>query len=294
MTIASMTGFARIAGGAGAFSWAWELKTVNAKGFDARLRLPTGFDAIEPEARRRLAERLARGTLFATLSAQRDGLSPDIRINQDVLGKLVAAAAAIELSGNLAPARLDGLLALRGVVEITDAVATEASLAEAHAGALHDLDRAIEALLAMRRSEGAALARVLSQRLERIEALTKAAQASPGRQPEAVKARLARAIAALCENANFDPNRLHQEAMILAAKADIREELDRLASHVGAARDLFAGGGAVGRRLDFLSQELAREANTLCAKSNDASLTSIGLELRVEIEQFREQIQNIE
>ncbi len=289
-----MTGFARIAGGAGAYSWAWELKSVNAKGLDARLRLPAGFDAIEPAARRRLTERLARGTVYATLSTQREGLSPDIRINQDLLGKLVAAAATIELSGNLAPAHLDGLLSIRGVVEVIDAAETEESLADAQAGALRDLDRAIEALLEMRRSEGVTLALALSERLERIDALTKAAQSSPGRRPEAIRARLAQTIAALCENTNFDPNRLHQEAMILATKADITEELDRLASHVGAARDLFASGGAVGRRLDFLSQELAREASTLCAKSNDASLTSIGLQMRVEIEQFSEQIQNIE
>lgn len=289
-----MTGFARIAGGLGAYSWAWELKSVNAKGFDARLRLPSPFEAIEAEARRKLTDRLTRGTLYATLSAQREALNPEIRINHELLGKLVAAVAGVEVSRNLQPARLDGLLSMRGVVEITDAAETEAAIAAARAGALADLDEALEALLVMRRNEGEALAVVLNARLDRIDALTQAADANPARQPDAVRARLEQTIATLCESRNLDPNRLHQEAMILAAKADIREELDRLATHLSAARDLLAAGGAVGRRLDFLSQELAREANTLCAKSNDASLTTIGLELRVEIEQFREQIQNIE
>jgi uncharacterized protein (TIGR00255 family) len=294
MTIASMTGFARTVGGTGAYSWAWELKSVNAKGFDARLRLPPGFDSIEPEARRRLTEKLARGTVNATLSAQREVLSPDIRINHDLLCKLAAAVSGVALSANLAPARLDGLLAIRGVVEVVDAAETEGAMAEARTGALKDFESAIDALLAMRLSEGAALASVLGDRLDRIEALTQAAEVNPGRQPDAVKARLEQTLATLSENKNFDVNRLHQEAVILAAKADVREELDRLTAHAKAARDLLASRGAVGRRLDFLSQELAREANTLCAKSNDASLTAIGLEMRVEIEQFREQIQNVE
>jgi uncharacterized protein (TIGR00255 family) len=294
MTIASMTGFARVAGGAGVYSWAWELKSVNAKGLDARLRLPAVFDAIEPEARRRLTEKLARGTVYATLSAQRAAMSPEIRINRDLLNKLAAAVGGIELSGRLAPASLDGLLSVRGVIEVADATEGEAEIAEARAAALRDLDAALEALLAMRRSEGEALAVVLRARLERIAALTVAAEVCPARKPEAIKARLAQSLATLSENAQFDPNRLHQEALLLAAKADVREELDRLTTHVKAARDLLEGGGAIGRRLDFLAQELGREANTLCAKSNDASLTGIGLELRVEIEQFREQIQNIE
>ena len=183
---------------------------------------------------------------------------------------------------------------MRGVVEISDAAENEAEILKARADALGLLDTAIESLLAMRQSEGAVLATVLSARLEKIAALTQAADAIPARKPEAIRARLAQSLAMLAGNSNFDQNRLHQEALMLAAKADIREELDRLAAHATAARDLLAKGGAVGRRLDFLAQELSREANTLCAKSNDASLTALGLELRVEIEQFREQVQNIE
>ena len=294
MTIASMTGFARATGSAGPWRLAWELKSVNAKGLDARLRLPPPFDAIEPEARARLSRKLNRGTIHATLAAQRDAAIPEVRINQDLLRELIAAITQIPLLERIAPATLDGLLAMRGVVEIIDAAEDETAILRARASALDLLDEALDSLVAMRQSEGGALALVLSARLEKIAALTQAADACPARKPEAIRARLAQSLAYLAENANFDQNRLHQEALMLAAKADIREELDRLAAHTAAARVLLAKGGAAGRRLDFLAQELSREANTLCAKSNDASLTGLGLELRVEIEQFREQIQNIE
>jgi uncharacterized protein (TIGR00255 family) len=294
MTIASMTGFARAAGSTGSWRLAWELKSVNARGHDARLRLSPPFDAIEPDARARLSRKLNRGTIHATLAAQRDAAIPEVRINQDLLRELIAAITQIPLPERIAPATLDGLLAMRGVVEIIDAAEDETAILRARASALELLDEALDSLVAMRQSEGGALALVLSARLEKIAALTQAADACPARKPEAIRARLAQSLAYLAENANFDQNRLHQEALMLAAKADIREELDRLAAHIGAAHELLAKGGAAGRRLDFLAQELSREANTLCAKSNDASLTGLGLELRVEIEQFREQIQNIE
>jgi uncharacterized protein (TIGR00255 family) len=294
MTIASMTGFARAAGSTGSWRLAWELKSVNARGLDARLRLSPPFDAIEPDARARLSRKLNRGTIHATLAAQRDAAIPEVRINQDLLRELIAAITQIPLPERIAPATLDGLLAMRGVVEIIDAAEDETAILRARASALDLLDEALDSLVAMRQSEGGALALVLSARLEKIAALTQAADACPARKPEAIRARLAQSLAYLAENANFDQNRLHQEALMLAAKADIREELDRLAAHIGAAHELLAKGGAAGRRLDFLAQELSREANTLCAKSNDASLTGLGLELRVEIEQFREQIQNIE
>jgi uncharacterized protein (TIGR00255 family) len=294
MTIASMTGFARATGNAGPWRLAWELKSVNAKGLDARLRLPPPFDAIEPDARARLARKLNRGTIHATLAAQRDAAIPEVRINQDLLRELIAACAKIPLPERIAPATLDGLLAVRGVVEIVDAAEDETTILRARASALDLLDTALDSLVAMRQSEGGALALVLSTRLEKIAALTQAADACPARRPEAIRARLAQSLAVLAGNTSFDQNRLHQEAVMLAAKADIREELDRLATHTAAARELLAKGSAAGRRLDFLAQELSREANTLCAKSNDASLTGLALELRVEIEQLREQIQNIE
>jgi uncharacterized protein (TIGR00255 family) len=294
MTLASMTGFARITGSAGPWRLTWELKSVNAKGLDARLRLSPPFDAIEPDARARIGQKLNRGTIQAAFAAQRETTTPEIRVNQDLLGKLIAAIAEIPLPEMITPATLDGLLSVRGVVEIFDAAEDEAEIATARASALALLDTALDSLVSMRQGEGAALATILSGRLEKIAALTRAADICPARKPEAIRARLAQSLATLAGNSNFDQNRLHQEALMLAAKADIREELDRLTAHTAAARDLLAAGGAVGRRLDFLAQELSREANTLCAKSNDASLTALGLELRVEIEQFREQVQNIE
>jgi uncharacterized protein (TIGR00255 family) len=289
-----MIGFARAAGSAGPWRLAWELRSVNAKGLDARLRLPPPFDAIEPDARARLARKLNRGTIHSSLAAQRDAAMPEVRINQDLLRKLIAAIAEIPLPLMISPATLDGLLSVRGVMEIADAADEEAEISRARASALDLLDEALDALVAMRQREAAELAPVLSARLEKIAALTQAADSCPARKPEAIRARLAQSLASLAGNTNFDQNRLHQEALMLAAKADIREELDRLSTHTAAARELLATGGAAGRRLDFLAQELSREANTLCAKSNDASLTALGLELRVEIEQFREQIQNIE
>lgn len=294
MTIASMTGFARTTGTAGPWRFAWELKAVNAKGLDARLRLAPPFDAIEPDARARLSRKLNRGTIHATLAAQRDAAMPEVRINEDLLRELIAAVTKIPLPERIAPATLDGLLAVRGVMDIADAADDDVEIVRTRASALELLDTALDSLVAMRRSEGDALAAVLSARLEKIAVLTQAADQCPARLPEATKARLAQSLATLAGNTNFDQNRLHQEALMLAAKADIREELDRLSVHTTAARDLLANGGAVGRRLDFLAQEFSREANTLCAKSNDSNLTALGLELRVEIEQFREQVQNIE
>ncbi len=208
---------------------------------------------------------------------------------------LAAAARAAAEKAGLAPPTLDGLLAVRGVVEIAEAEDDEAAIAAACAGALESLDEALVALTAARRTEGEALAAVMRERLDAIEALTLAADANPARKAEAVRARLAESVAALMESGRgFDENRLHQEAILLASKADIREELDRLKTHVAAARALLDGAGAIGRRLDFLAQEFSREASTLCAKANDASLTAQGLELRAQIEQFREQAQNIE
>ncbi len=295
MAVNSMTGFARATGASGGWRWAFEVKTVNAKGLDLRLRLPSPFDRVEAEARTRLGKVLARGTCFATLAAQREGSATAPRIDEAALEALAAAARAAAAKAGLAPPTLDGLLGVRGVVEIAEAVDDEAAVVEACAGALASLDEALAALADTRRIEGEALAAVLRERLDAIEALTLAADANPARKPEAIRARLGEAIAALMElGRGFDENRLHQEAILLATKADIREELDRLKTHVAAARALLAEGGAIGRRLDFLAQEFSREASTLCAKANHVSLTAQGLELRGQIEQLREQAQNIE
>lgn len=295
MPVASMTGFARAAGAEGAWRWTVELKCVNAKGLDLRLRLPPAFERIEAEARARLGRAIARGSCFATVSAQREGTGTVARIDAALMGQIAAAARAAAEANGLAPPTMDGILALRGVVDVAEPAEDEAALAKAAAALLASIDEAVAALVVARRSEGAALQDVLSAQLESVARLTAAADANPARRPEAIRARLAQSISALMDSGRgFDENRLHQEALLLAAKADIREELDRLKTHVGAARALLAEGGPIGRKLDFLAQEFGREANTLCAKANDVTLTQQGLELRGVIEQFREQVQNIE
>ena len=295
--VASMTGFARRSGAVEAGDATWEIKTVNGKGLDLRLRCPPGFETAEPRFRARIAAEVARGSVQAVLTITRVAAAPRVRVNADLLRGLVEAVATA-VSGvagsTLGPLTLDGLLAVRGVVEIEDAAAPadpEAESAQAYTlleGALADLDT-------MRRGEGRDLARLLLTHLDNLDERIAAADRAPGRAPEAIFERLKRAAADLFDAVPaLDPARLHQEAMLMAMRADVREEIDRLRVHAAAARALLAGGGAIGRRLDFLAQEMAREANTLCAKSGDAELTAIGLALRNRIEQLREQVQNLE
>lgn len=295
MTVASMTGFARAQGSLGPWRFAWELKSVNSKGLDLRLRTPPNFDAVEVKARAAVSARLTRGAVFANLTSKREDEGVAARVNRVALDRLLAALDDVPLHASLRPASLDGLLSVRGVIEIIEPEDDEAQRAELESRILAALETALDALVASRRTEGAALAAVLGARLARIGALAAQADALPARQPDAVRARLAQQIAALLESAEgLDANRLHQEAVLIAVKSDIREELDRLKTHVETGRRLLAGGGPIGRRLDFLAQELGRESNTLCAKSNDAALTAIGLDLKIEVEQWREQVQNIE
>jgi uncharacterized protein (TIGR00255 family) len=295
MTLSSMTGFARGHGVSGPYGWAWELKSVNAKGLDLRLRLPAGWDAVEIPARSRAAELLTRGTVYGTLTVERQGVAPIVRINEPVLAAALATIRSLAGRVEAAPPRLDGILALKGVIDVIDEDEKEEDRRAAEAAVIAGFQSTVAELAAMRRREGAALSEILTQRLNEIAALAARADATPGRRAEAVKARIAEQVAVLLEaSSRFDPDRLHQEAILIASKADIREELDRLTSHVAQVAHLIERGGSIGRRLDFLAQELNREANTLCAKSNDVELTNIGLELKSVVEQFREQVQNLE
>jgi uncharacterized protein (TIGR00255 family) len=295
MALSSMTGFARGHGVSGPYAWAWEVKSVNGKGLDVRLRLPPGWDAIEAPVRAKAAEALARGSIQASLAVERTGVLPVVRINTGVLEAILTTLRQIAPRLEALPPSLDGLLSLKGVMEVADAEEREEDRHSAESAASAGFAEAIGALVEMRRREGAALARVLAARLNEIAALAQRAELAPGRRPEAIRARLAEHIATLlAQSERFDSDRLHQEAILIATKADIREELDRLAAHVAQARLLIEQGGPVGRRLDFLAQELNREANTLCAKANDVELTNIGMELKATVEQFREQVQNVE
>jgi uncharacterized protein (TIGR00255 family) len=295
MALSSMTGFARSHGTTGPYAFEWELKSVNAKGFDFRLRLPPGWDDIEGPARKRATELLSRGTVYANLSVKRANAAAIVRINDDVLQSILNVAADIAKKTGAAPPSVDGLLAIKGVVEVVEPESGEAELAAAKAAVMAGFEEALQGLIAMRKREGASLGLILHQRLDEIEKLSKKAEAAPGRKPEAIKARLAEQVATLLDaSERFDADRLSQEALLIATKADIREELDRIASHIAQTRELLAKGGAVGRRLDFLSQEFNREVNTCCSKSNDLELTNTGLEMKNVVEQFREQVQNLE
>ncbi|MGD9740202.1 MAG: YicC/YloC family endoribonuclease [Bauldia sp.] len=288
--VQSMTGFARADGAAYGTRWTWELRSVNGKGLEVRYRGPAGSERLEPVLRERLQAAFARGSIQANLVQHREGGASLIKVNREALVELVDAIRSIDPSANPA---LESLLSVRGVVEVVEEEPeAPPQLAAAIAS---DLDLAVTALAAARINEGAAIAAILLARLDQIEALADAADRHPARTPEAIRARLAEQIATLSGAANgLDQDRLHQEAMLLATRADIREEIDRLNAHVAAARELLKAGGPIGRRLDFLAQEFNRETNTLCSKAIDKGVTAIGLDLKVAVDQFREQIQNLE
>ena len=291
-TIASMTGFARAAGTTGPVQWLWEIRSVNGRGLDIRVRVPNGFEAAGEAARAALSKALSRGQCQLGLTLTRPEAGVRVRIDEDLLARLAAAVARVPRPEGVGPATLDGLLALRGVVETEVEAGADPDRLNRDLGA--GAERLVADLVAARRAEGAALRSIVEDQLGQIARLTQAAEDCPARRPEAVRARLAEAVAALVGAGGLDADRLHQEAVLLAAKADVREELDRLRAHLAAAGELLAQGGAIGRRLDFLAQELGREANTLCAKAGDISLSRIGLDLKAVVEQFREQVQNVE
>jgi uncharacterized protein (TIGR00255 family) len=295
MVLSSMTGFARSHGASGPYVFEWELKSVNAKGLDLRTRLPPGWDEVETFAKKRAAEVLSRGTVYANFNVKRVTPSSAVRVNEDVLASIVKVAGMLSGKIDAVAPSIDGLLAIKGVIEVVEPENDEAEDKAAKEAACAAFDQALAHLVEMRRREGFALGQILLQRMGEIERLAKRAERAPGRKPDAIKARLAEQIAALLESSDrLDPDRLNQEAILIAAKADIREELDRIASHIAQAREMIAKGGPVGRRLDFLAQEFNREVNTCCSKSNDIELTNVVLEMKNVVEQFREQVQNLE
>ncbi|MCC5978592.1 MAG: YicC family protein [Salinarimonas sp.] len=294
MTIASMTGFARVTGTSGPYSFAWEAKSVNGRGLDIRLRTPAGWDALGEEARKRLGKVLTRGQCQVGLSLTRAAGEPRIRVNHAALASLIAAIESAPRSAALAPPSLDGLLAIRGVIEIEeddDAQVTQ----ELQAALIAALETLADDLAGARQAEGQALAQVIEGQLDTMTRLVAAARDNPARTPEAVRARIGEQITRILDaSGSFDSDRLHQEAVLIATRADIQEEIDRLEAHIAAARELLAQGGAIGRRFDFLAQEFGREANTLCSKASDITLSRIGLDLKSVVDQFREQVQNVE
>jgi uncharacterized protein (TIGR00255 family) len=290
-----MTGYARAQGGVPGISFVVEIKSVNARGLDIRMRVTPGYDALEAEIRRRIGKALARGSVAVTLNVEREGEGGRVVVNHEALNAVLAAIDEISSHHNLPRPTPDGILALKGVLEQHDAPLDAGTEEALQSAVLEGIDAALADLQGARRAEGVHVGQVLLAQVDEIARLRELAAAHPGRGRDAVLARLKEQIAELmASSTGFSEERLAQEALLLATKADIREELDRLAAHVASARQLLRDGGPVGRKLDFLSQEFNREANTLCSKSNAVELTTIGLDLKAVIDQFREQVQNLE
>ncbi len=287
-----MTGFARREGGAGAWTWAVEARSVNGRNLEVRFRGPPGFDALERVAREAAQARFQRGQVNVNIQARRDQAG-DVRINVDMAERYLAAGETWVGAGRVGRPSLDGLLSLPGVIETRDAEGDADARAALEVAITADMIVALDDLRTARLEEGAALTRLTEGFLSRIEALTAQADGEASLQPISIRDRLQRRLTELAGEA-ATPERVLLEAAAAATKADIREELDRLNAHVAAARTLVAQNSPSGRRLDFLTQEFMREANTLCAKSALPGLTAIGLELKATIDQLREQVQNAE
>lgn len=302
MALKSMTGFGRADGGDDRIAWHWEIRTVNGRGRDLRFRMPPGFEDLEPPAREMCAQTITRGNCTINLQIKRHAGATEIVLNEAALTQVLGALdRAQSLAGSAnkakdltAPARLDGLLGLRGVLEAVEPAEDENVLEARRKTLLDGLSDALAQVTDSRVREGARLEAALTDQISRIAALTETAKNSPARQPDVIAARLKDQIARLAEDSGLDQTRLYQEAVLIATRADIEEEIERLEAHCAAARAHLGADTPVGRRLEFLTQEFNREANTLCAKSNDPALTQTGLEMKAIIDQMREQVQNIE
>ncbi|MEM8785234.1 MAG: YicC/YloC family endoribonuclease [Pseudomonadota bacterium] len=293
MALSSMTGFARTEGVHEGVRWVWEVRSVNGKGLDLRLRLPSGFESLEAPLRTLAQNALKRGSLQASLQVRTDAAQSELAVNEAALAQVLGLMKSIGETVAVAPPRAEAILALRGVLETRetgDEAAREATLAALKQG----FEQTLESLVAARKEEGARLAALTASIFDEIEALVLQASGEADGQVDAIRDRLAKTLADLGGPDLVAEDRIAQEIVLLAAKADVREELDRLRIHLNAGRDLLNSDNAVGRKLDFLVQEFHREANTLCSKSADAALTASGLELKGRIDQLREQVQNIE
>ncbi len=294
MALQSMTGFARTEGSCGRHRWAWELRSVNDKGLDLRLRLPPGMEALEVALRDIASKSLARGNIQAGLNVSTSEVKMEAVVNRDALDAVLALKRDLGNAVNDAPLSFDTLLSVRGLVEFREPEESADAQVARNRDVIDGFTAAVAALKTMREREGDLLFGILSSHIDKIEQLTGIIEADPSRHPEQIKARLAAQIALIGDGNGLDSDRLHTEAVLLATKADLREEIDRLNGHVAAARELLHSGVPVGRKLDFLAQEFNRESNTICSKSNASAVTAAGIELKVVIDQFREQVQNLE
>jgi len=290
-----MTGFARVEGAESGFSWAWELKSVNARSLDIRVRLPTGMDSIEAELRSLVPKRLVRGNIFANLTLNKTSNGHEISINTEVLEKLIEIAKQLSKTHNVPLLGFDGFLSIRGVIEVKEEEETKQQINESEKIILVGLERALDELVKSRYDEGESLKVSVEHHLDCIEQYVEKACNIVSTQQSFFTERLLRQVRSLSDEVPaLTEERLAQEVTLLAVKADIKEELDRLSAHIQGARELILNGSPLGRKLDFLCQEFNREANTICSKSSNLDLTRVGLDLKTSTEQMREQIQNLE
>lgn len=294
MGLNSMTGFARADAEHAGVRWHWEVKSVNGRSLDIRCRLPQGYERLEQDLRSTVGAKLARGNCQISLQVSQSDSGGTVSVNEDALERILGIIEEVRDRLGSPPPSAEGILALRGVLELGDSEQDDDS-DELGSQMLTSFVSVVDQLVEARAAEGAKLKAVVEEQLSRIEGFVGEARNSPARQPGAISARLSEQVARLLDaEPSLDPDRLHQEAVLIAAKVDVQEELDRLEAHLAAARGLLEAGEPVGRKLDFLTQEFNREANTLCSKASDPALTGIGLELKAVVDQMREQVQNIE
>jgi uncharacterized protein (TIGR00255 family) len=290
-----MTGFARSDGAMGQIGWHWEVRSVNGRGLDMRLRLAPGYESLEARIREAVAKRVVRGSLTLNLNVKRSEGETRIRLNENALTQVLAALDQLKGRIATAPPRAEAVLGIKGVLEVAEPEESEAETEARTSAMLAGLADALDGMVRAREAEGRHLQGIVLDRLVVIERLVASVAASPARSPEAIRQRLKEQVGRLLETGmGLDEGRLYQEAAMLATRVDVEEELKRLGAHVAAARELLASREPAGRRLDFLAQEFNREANTLCSKANDPDTTRAGLELKAIIDQMREQVQNIE
>ena len=295
MTIKSMTGFARSDGAMGPINWHWEVRSVNGRGLDMRLRLPPGYEALEVRIREAVGKRIVRGNLTVNLNVKRSEGETRIKLNDSALRQVLAAIDSLKTTMEMAPPRPEALLGIKGVLEVVEPEESEADTQARTAAMLTGLAEALDGMVRAREAEGRHLGTIVLDQVAAIERLVASVAASPSRSPETIRQRLKEQVGRLLETGvGLDEGRLYQEAAMLATRADVEEELKRLGAHIAGARELVSSREPAGRRLDFLAQEFNREANTLCSKSSDPETTRAGLELKAVIDQMREQVQNIE
>ncbi len=295
MTLSSMTGFGRSNNSFENYSWVWELKSVNGKGLDLRTRIPQGFDTLDKHVKSVAKKVLFRGTLNILLQIKKDGVETVLNVNEDVLNKLIIIAKDAAIKHNLPMPSIDNLLTIRDVIEVNNDDTPDYTEKGRDKAVKLSFDEALKSLISSREEEGAATYCMLSLILDDINRLLSEAEVIGLKQPELLKEKYEKKLGSLFDNKqDIDQDRLAQEIVLLALKSDIKEETDRLNAHIVSARKLLLTNGPVGRKLEFLTQEFNREINTLCSKSSDIKLTNIGLSLKTSIDQFREQVLNVE